>query len=348
MTPRSLINSSLRAIGAIQANEVPTNDMFEDARELLNMLMDSWSAEELLPHDYIQESYTLSSGVANYTIGSGVATGATTGIVAAAAASGTTPMTINAASVADPVIVASGVATLDIPRHVVMTVSAASNSAGITLTVAGTNTYGDVISESFAVPTSGGGTIHGTKQFKTVTSVTPSATTTSTIAFGVDAIINIRRPIKIVDAFVRSSTTDTPVYAAARERYNELSAKSTTGTPTRFYYDRLYPSGEIYLYPVPAVATLTLYLDLWLPFVTIASTALDTAINLPGEYILAFRWNLAAELAPEYGKEVKEFVFVRAQETKNTIRKLNSLPPKPLNLKTPMAVIDGQPAANSN
>ena len=340
MTPRNLINSALRAINAIAATETPTNDMFEDSRELFNLLLDSWSAEELLPHDYVQKSLDLVSGQVNYTIVDGAAVDRD-GVCAAQTpnASGSQDLTIAGA------LATGGVATMDVPRHV--SIYAGSDNSGRTFVLTGTNTYGDTITETVTGPNAT--TVYGVKQFKTVTTVNIDEDSTGAIEVGSGTIIDMRRPLKIVSAFCRTSAgADTTILVASRERYNEIADKDLAGTPTRLYYDRLYPSGEIYLYPVPSVSTLDLHLDLWLPFVTITAAAVDTDINLPSEYLLAFRWNLAAELAPEFGKNVTEFIFTRAVDTKNVIRMLNSLPPKPLSMSTPIPIVNQQPASNQN
>lgn len=340
MTPRNLINSALRAIDAIAETETPTNDMFEDSRELLNMLLDSWSAEELLPNDYVQKSFDLGAGTVNYTIVDGDAVDADgVSVAQTMSGSGSQDLTITGA------LATGGVATMDVPRHVSITSDA--DDSGRTFTITGTNTYGDVITEAITGPSST--TVYGIKQFKTVTTVNIDDDSTGELTVGSGTIIDIRRPLKVMSAFCRTSAgVDTPVLIASRERYNEISDKDESGVPTKLYYDRLYPSGELYIHPVPAVSTYDLHLDLWLPFETIAATAIDTDINLPSEYLLAFRWNLAAELAPEFGKAVQEFIYVRAGETKNVIRMLNSLPPKPLSMASPIPTVNGQPAYNKN
>ena len=343
MTPRKLIYSALRA-ATIIGTETPTDDVFDDTRVLLNMLLDSWSAEELLPHDYVQTSLDLSSGIINYTIADGAAADAD-GVCVAQAVGSATTLTINGAG-STSVTVASGVATMDVPRHVTV-LSAGANTA-VTMTVAGTNTYGDAISE---VITMGGNgvTTYGKKQFKTVTSVTSSGAASGDVSIGSDSLIDIRRPIKIVSAFCRTSAgVDTPVLCASRERYNEIKDKDESGTPTKLYYDASYPSGEIYIHPVPAVATLDLHMDLWLPFVTINAGDVDTDINLPSEYINFFKWNLAVDLCPEYGKPVTEWVANRAIESKNVIRTLHGMPPKPMSTASPIPLVNGQPAYNKN
>ena len=342
MTPRNLINSALRAINAIGATETPTNDMFEDARELLNLILDSWSAEELLPHDYVQKSFDLVTGQVNYTIVDGAAVDAD-GVTTAQSVSGASDLTIGGA------LATGGVATFDVPRHI--SITSDGDDADSVFTVYGTNTYGDSITETIGDGTDGpsSGVIYGIKQFKTITQVAVDATTAGSISAGSGTIIDIRRPLKVISAFCRTSAgADTPVLIASRERYNEISDKDSSGTPTKLYYERLYPSGEMYVHPVPAVATLDLHLDLWLPFVTIDADDIDVAINLSSEYLLAFRWNLAAELAPEYGKNVTQFVFNRAAETKDVIRMLNAMPPKPLSMASPVPMVNQQPAFNQN
>ena len=73
MTPRNLIKSALRAINAVGVDGTPTSDQHEDALEILNLMLDSWSAEELLPFDYVQRNLTLTASKTNYTIGDGAA-----------------------------------------------------------------------------------------------------------------------------------------------------------------------------------------------------------------------------------------------------------------------------------
>jgi hypothetical protein len=91
-----------------------------------------------------------------------------------------------------------------------------------------------------------------------------------------------------------------------------------------------------------------LCLDLWLPFVEITAANADTAINLPGVYLLALRWNLAADLAPEYGRNVSAAIYERAKETKDIIKMLNGIIPKWFNSGTPKSIVNGQTAVNQS
>jgi len=85
------------------------------------------------------------------------------GVCASQAGTAATAMTINGA------LTSGGVATFDVPRNVV---AAWTNTA--TLTVTGTDVYGNVVKETSASGTS----MAGKKAFKTITSVVPSANIT--------------------------------------------------------------------------------------------------------------------------------------------------------------------------
>ena len=354
MTPRNLIKSSLRAIGILGIDNTPTADQHNTALELLNLMLDLWSSEELLPFDYAQENFELTASKTNYTIGAG-AIADRDGICVAQAVGGAVTLTINGVGT-DSVTVASGVATMDVPRHITL-YSLGANTA-VYMTVTGTNTYGDVISENIYMGANLA-TTYGKKQFKTVTSVASSASATGNVEVGSDSVINTRRPIMIVSAFVRDHATgiDYPCYPSTRELYNTWSTKTSTTTVgteiTALYYDRTYPTGEIYIYKVPSTAPtasagFALYFDMWQPFKQFTSANIDTDINLPPSYMLPLRWNLAAELAPEYGKDPARttVVIARAIETKDAIKMVNTRLPKPTMLSTPLPVVMGQPAVN--
>lgn len=87
----------------------------------------------------------------------------------------------NGAVALDGALVADGVATFDVPRHFLIT--GASSVVSVTFTVVGTDRYGNVITEDIAGPT-GATTAQGVKNFKTITSVTTSASTVAAVQTG--------------------------------------------------------------------------------------------------------------------------------------------------------------------
>lgn len=68
-TARDLIKNSLRLIGAIATGEVPSADEAADGLSSLNNMIDSWSNESLIIHQFVNEEFTLTPGQQRYTMG---------------------------------------------------------------------------------------------------------------------------------------------------------------------------------------------------------------------------------------------------------------------------------------
>lgn len=115
-----------------------------------------------------------------------------------------------------------------------------------------------------------------------------------TIGSGGD--FNTTRPVKIVDAFVRTTENiDYPLTIIdTAQGYNRIAYKSTTSDISgALFYDNAYPLGTIFLYPVPTVAN-TLYLFSWKQLQSF--TSLTAQVSLPPGYERALKYNLAKEL----------------------------------------------------
>jgi hypothetical protein len=68
-TAQTIINRSLRLIGAIASGDSPTSDESADALTALNAMIDSWRNERLLTYALMESTVTLSAGDTTYTIG---------------------------------------------------------------------------------------------------------------------------------------------------------------------------------------------------------------------------------------------------------------------------------------
>jgi hypothetical protein len=68
-TVADLINSSLRLIGMLAEDEVPSAAQSNDALMSLNLLLDSWSAESLTIFNTLEQIFTWTAGVATQTLG---------------------------------------------------------------------------------------------------------------------------------------------------------------------------------------------------------------------------------------------------------------------------------------
>ena len=140
---------------------------------------------------------------------------------------------------------------------------------------------------------------------------------------------NTVKPITICSSFIRDQNkTDYPISLISREEYNAFDTKSNTGLPENLFYDpgptqQNIRTGTINLYLTPdSTNTYTLFIVSEKPFTTFAT--LNTAYTFPDVYERAMIYNLAMELAPEYGKTVHPEVVASADEALDIVEAINS------------------------
>jgi hypothetical protein len=157
-----------------------------------------------------------------------------------------------------------------------------------------------------------------------------SLTGATSYTIGTGGAFNTTRPINIVTAVVRISSIDYPLEIISQEQYQtEVALKSITSSiPQYLVYDNGYPLGTIKMYPVP-VAGSSLILLTNKPLSNL-STLTDT-ISLPPGWKRAIKYNLAIEMAPEYGAEIPDYVIANARTSLGAIRRAVSInSPMPL------------------
>lgn len=133
------------------------------------------------------------------------------------------------------------------------------------------------------------------------------------------------RPIAIVSAYIRSSDgTDYEVsITMSSVTYDRLDDKDAEGRPTALYYDSQFSSGlgKIYFNSAPEEAE-TFQLTSIKPIT--AYTATTDTITQPVEYEKVMAYNLAVDLAPEYGMKLEPTVIQQAIILKNEIENRNA------------------------
>jgi len=70
-TARNIVKKALQKVGVITKDEEPSADETQDGVDTLNALIDSWSNESLMVYASAWETFTINSGDAEYTIGTG-------------------------------------------------------------------------------------------------------------------------------------------------------------------------------------------------------------------------------------------------------------------------------------
>jgi len=150
-------------------------------------------------------------------------------------------------------------------------------------------------------------------------------TVSYTVGETAGATLDTVRPENIDSAFIREDNQDYDVEIIGEQTYNNLALKSTPGRPDNLYYNPTVPNGTIKLYPVPSTAA-ELYFSSEKPPTepTTMIANMMTSLGYPRNYHNIIMYNLAIELAPEYGKTPAESVIVKAEIGKRKLISLNA------------------------
>jgi hypothetical protein len=107
-----------------------------------------------------------------------------------------------------------------------------------------------------------------------------------------------------------------------QQQYNGIAVKTVTSTyPQVMWINMEYPNIEMYVYPVPTKA-------LEWHFVSVNElnqpATLSTMIAFPPGYLRAFKYNLACEIANEFGVEPPPNVARIAMTSKRNLKRINN------------------------
>jgi hypothetical protein len=133
------------------------------------------------------------------------------------------------------------------------------------------------------------------------------------------------RPVLMDDAtyFVDASTgISYGIKLINQQQYDGIAVKSVTSTfPQVMWINTNYPNIDMHVYPVP-----TKVLE-W-HFISAAQltqpATIATPLYFPPGYLRAFRYNLACELAPEFGVDPSATVSRIAMYSKRNLKRINN------------------------
>lgn len=164
-----------------------------------------------------------------------------------------------------------------------------------------------------------------------------SWTSGSSKTIGASGDFNVTWPTRIVFAsYVGADGFAEPIkHTEDRSIYERVYDKALAGSPPELlYYDKAYPLGTLYVWPVPQAAW-TLRLSTWNQLASIATVG--TTVNLPPGYEDMLTWNLAEALWPTYPTEqTRDFVRTEATLSRAAVRGFNAVPPPILRLEPGM------------
>jgi hypothetical protein len=133
------------------------------------------------------------------------------------------------------------------------------------------------------------------------------------------------RPILVDDAtYFRDPQTNVSygIKLINQQQYDGIAVKTVTSTyPQVMFINMTYPDIDIYLYPKP-----TRLLEFH--FISVEELSqpatLATILAFPPSYLRAFTYNLAMEIAPEFGVEPSDQVKRIAMTSKRNLKRINN------------------------
>lgn len=133
-----------------------------------------------------------------------------------------------------------------------------------------------------------------------------------------------------IDRIILNQTTVTPAIDLKLEELTDeqwagIHVKDLKSTlPTKFYSTGDFPNLRLFLWPIPTIAN---KLTIWTWNQLSAVTDVNADYNLPQGYERMLTYNLAMELAPEYGVEPTLRVIQIAADSLAAIKRLNTTNP---------------------
>ena len=150
-----------------------------------------------------------------------------------------------------------------------------------------------------------------------------------TYTIGASGDINATRPTTIYAAHITQGGIDYPLRVISLVEYESIADKATTGAiPEVMAIRQGYPLSTIHLYPLPGSGC-TLVMDKVAPPTDLT---LNDTMPYPPEWMRAIRYNLAIDIAPEYGVTVAPEIAAIADSSLAVVRRVN--------LQIPQAVFD--------
>ncbi|TXH13059.1 MAG: hypothetical protein E6R03_11890 [Hyphomicrobiaceae bacterium] len=131
------------------------------------------------------------------------------------------------------------------------------------------------------------------------------------------------RPIRVTAIVVNYGTADQySLRIIDAEEYAMINDKTLSGDPELVYVDGNFPNMGMTFWPVPTqTQSVTIYSQKPLS----EYSSINDTLTVPPGYERAFRYNLAVEIAPEYGKSASADVKSIAISSKAAVRTQNGL-----------------------
>lgn len=271
-----IIRAAYRKIGAIEAGEIPSAEMTLDGADALNMMVKEWEATGI--HIWTEEEGVLFTqpGQIEYQIGPNAPDSSTSELTSLSSYVSTSVVGI--AGTALTVASATGIAAT-------YNIGIVLNSGSLFWTTVNAIT-GTSVTLTAAPPSgvNGGNFVY----------VYPPGNSANSVGIGI-------KPLRIPQGrrLYLPSTIFTEMRPFSRQDYFNQPNKNSPGTITQFYFSPRLNVGLVYLWPSPPDCNSAFEFTWYKPI-----QDFDVAGNtpdLPVEWVSTLVYNLAIEMAPEYG-----------------------------------------------
>ena len=131
------------------------------------------------------------------------------------------------------------------------------------------------------------------------------------------------RPVLVDDAtYFKYNNVSYGIKLINQQQYDGIAVKTVQSTyPQVMFVNMTYPDIEMYVYPVPN-STLEFH------FISVEEltqpASLSTSLAFPPGYLRAFKYNLACEIANEFGIEPPQTVQRIAMTSKRNLKRINN------------------------
>lgn len=152
----------------------------------------------------------------------------------------------------------------------------------------------------------------------------PLSSVKQTWTMGPSGDFNTTWPSRISQVGIETNGNELPVQIINEQEWAAIGVKSTQSSlPMRIYADGSYPLLNLSLWPIPNVANNLIIYSLK-PLSAISS--LTATLSLPPGYARCLRYNLAGELAAEFGRPLDSVIANIAIESKADLMRQNTQP----------------------
>lgn len=273
ITRTDIVESALRKLGAFDSGEAPSDDELADANMALNLMVKDWSARGIDLPWRETLTLFLQPDTQSYRIGP------------------------------------SGDECTETFVETTLAASAALGATTITLT----STAGITAADRIGIKLDSGAIHWTTVVNAATTSITTGLASAASSGNRVYAYTTkCNRPNKLIYAHTRdSSDIDNEVELIGETAYRMLSNKGSGGRPNQVYYQPTLDNGTLYVWPANAGGVDKLVL-ISQPVVDDFDANSDNP-DFPIEWGRTIIFNLASDLAPEYGLPIREQVAMQAR-----------------------------------